>query len=315
MNCARPRRGVAGSVVAVVIVIIIAATAAGAVISLSQGGGSTSTSSTLATGSIPTLSTNFTATTSHVNFFSSTLSLGSSSTSSVPCLLNDTGLINSAQLNATIGALVGNLTDAFNEGPGNATVPELFGTFSQMTVTSDLTGPLSLPTSSSYQLVGRPMMGSLEYYEVNFTTSTTLFNESQVVMFAPNGTATSVSSPLLGNFAGASAGTMGQADVSPFLIQFHSSAYASSIESDPSVAVLNSTTVSLGPTQVKMTYYTLKSLPLTYCGTSINELVEGLGTVQGTGLTILLYAQMQMSEQGSTFGETSSVSSLTLAGP
>ena len=158
---------------------------------------------------------------------------------------------------------MGNLTDAFNQGPGNVTVAQLFGNFSQMTVTSGITGNVSLATSSSYQVMGRPMIGSLEYYEVNFTTSTSLFNESQVVMFAPNGTATSVSSPVLGNFTGASAQTMGEGDVSTFLIQLHSSAYVKGIQSEPGVAALNSTTVSLGPTQVNMTYYTLKSLPPT----------------------------------------------------
>jgi len=210
---------------------------------------------------------------------------------------------------------VGNLTDAFNQGPGNVTVDQLFGNFSQMAVTSDIIGNVSLGTSASYQVLGRPMIGSLEYYEVNFTTSSSLFNESQVVMFAPNGTATSVSSPVLGNFTGASAQSMGEGDVSSFLIQLHSSAYAKGIQSDPGVAALDSTTVSLGPTQVNMTYYTLKSLPPTYCGSTIKELVEGLGTVQKTGLTMLMYSQTEVSEQGTTIGVTTSVESLTLAAP
>ena len=275
----RPARrpGITKALAIVAIILVGAAAAAtGAAISLSQGGSASTSSS---------------STTSLVNALSSTTSLGSSSTSSVPCLLDSTGLADTTQLNATIGALVGNLTNAFNEAPGNATVPELFGNFSQMAASTDLTGPLGAASSSSYQVVGRPTIGSLEYYQVNFTTSSFGFNESDIVMFAPNGTATSVSSSVLGNLTGASAAAMGEADVSSFLIQFHTSAYASSIESDPSVAVLNSTTVSLGPAQVKMTYYTLKSLPLTYCGTTLSELVEGLGTVQGTGLTMLLYTQ------------------------
>jgi len=219
-----------------------------------------------------------------------------------------------AQLNATVTALVGNLTGLYNEGPGNATVAELFGNFSQMTVTSNIVGTMGLATSSSYQVIGRPTIGSLEYYEVNFTTSTTGFNVSTVDMFAPNGTVTSVSSPVLGDFTGASAESMGQADVSSYLILLHAGVYASGVLSDPNVAVLNSTTVALGPTQVKMTYYTLKSLPMTYCGTTLSNLVEGIGTVQGTGLTMILYEQAQISEQGITMGETTSVTSLTVTG-
>lgn len=310
------RRGFTRALVLVAVILIGGAAAAGvAVLSLLQAGGSTTTSSTSVTSPIPAVSTTSTSTSLSVAASSSTVSLGSSSTSSIPCPLNSTGTADMAQLNATIGALVSNLTDAFNQGPGNATAAQLFGNFTQMTVTSDITGKVSLATSSSYQVVGRPMIGSLEYFEVNFTTSTPLFNESQVVMFAPNGTATSVSSPILGNFTAASAGAMGEGDVSTFLIQLHSSAYAKSIESDPSVAVLNSTTVSLGPTQVKMTYYTLKSAPTTYCGTTVKELVEGLGTVQKTGLTMLMYSQTQVSAQGTTVGITTSVESLTLAGP
>jgi hypothetical protein len=227
-----------------------------------------------------------------------------------------------AQLNATVTALVGNLTGIYNEGPGNATVSELFGNFSQMAVTSDIgtnmslgTGvPTTVLTSSSYQVVGRPTIGSLQYYEVNFSTSSLGFNVSEVVTFAPNGTATSVTSPVVGNSNGALAESEAQGAVSTFLILFHASAYASSVASDPDVAVLNSTTVSLGPTQVKMTYYTQKSLPMTYCGTTLSKMVEGIGTVQGTGLTMMLYSQAQVTEQGTTLSVTTSVSSLTLAG-
>jgi hypothetical protein len=306
------RRAGIARVVALAAVIVIGATvaAAGAVISLSQAGSSTTSVTIPAPMSTTSASS---VSTPHFNAFSSTVSLGSPSNSSVPCLLNGTGLAGGALLNDTIRALVGNLTAMFNQGPSNATVAQLFGNFSQMTVTSDITGPLGLATSSSYQVLGRPMIGSLEYYEVSFNASTAGFNDTQVVMFAPNGTATSVSSPLEGNFTGGPAEVMGEGDVSSFLIALHSSAYASSIESDPSAVVLNSTTVYLGPTQVKMTYYTLKSLPMTYCGATLSELVEGIGTIQGTGITMPLYSQMKISEQGSTIAITTSVDSLKLA--
>ncbi len=311
------RPGIARNLAMVAVAVLAASVVAGAaVFSMSQtpspsGSAPSSVSATTSSSA----STAATSTSSRVNLFSTTTSSGSTSSSSIPCLLNSTGTSSMAQLNATVLALVGNLTGLFNQGQGNVTVAQLFGNFSQMAVSSEITGNLSLATSSSYQVVARPMIGSLEYYEVNFTLSTAGFNDSQVIMFAPNGTATSVSSPLLGSFTGASAAAMGEGDVSSFLIQLHSSSYAGAIQSDPSVAVLNSTTVSIGPTQVKMTYYTLKSLPLTYCGTTLSRLVEGLGTVQKTGLTFLMYGQAQVTEQGTTMGVTTSVESLTLAGP
>ena len=257
------RRGVSSAIPLVAIILVGASVAVGlTVFSFSQAGSVAPTPSTPSPRSITTV-----ATTSSAAASSSTVSLASSSTSSIPCLLNSTGVANMTQLNATIGALWGNLTDAFNQGPGNVTVAQLFGNFTQMTLTSNVTGTFNanwtfdLVTTSSYQVVARPMIGSLEYYDVDFNISAAGFNDSQTVMFAPNGTATSVSSPVLGNFTGASAQTMGEGDVSSFLIQLHSSAYVKSMESDPGIAVLNSTTVSLGSTQVKMTYYTLKSLP------------------------------------------------------
>ncbi len=307
---AAERPGISTAVAVVALILVVGAAAAGwTVLSLSQSSGSASTSSTSLTGPAQAASTGANSSAS------SAATVASSSASSIPCLLNGTGAADLAQLNSTLRALVGNLTGLYNQGPGNVTVTDLFGNFTQMAVTSNVIGTIPLSTSSSYQVIGRPMVGSLEYYEVAFTTDTSFLNESQTVMFAPNGTATSVSSPTLGNFTGASAQAMGEGDVSSFLIMLHSSVYAKAIQSDPSVAVLNSTTVSLGPTQVKMTYYTLKSPPPSYCGTTIKELIEGIGMVQKTGLTMLMYSQGQVTQQGVTVGTTTSLESLTLAGP
>ncbi len=300
--CAAGRPGVSTAVTVAALVLVVGAAAAGwTILSLSQSSTFSAASSTSQTGASSPAS--------------SAATLGSPSAGSTPCLLNGTGAANLAQLNSTLRALAGNLTGAFDQGPGNVTAADLFGNFTQMAVVSKVAGTIPMSTSSSYQVIGRPTVGALEYYEVAFTTNTSLLNESQVITFAPNGTATSVTSQSLGNFTGALAQALGEGDVSPFLIMLHSSAYAKAIQSDPSVAVLNSTTVYLGPTQVRMTYYTLKSPPPSYCGITVNELVVGIGTVEKTGLTMLMYSQGQVSQQGGAVGTTTSLESLTLAGP
>jgi len=72
---------------------------------------------------------------------------------------------------------------------------------------------------------------------------------------------------------------------------------------------------SLGPIPVNVTYYGMKSLPMTYCGITITSFVEGAGTVPGTNLPLILYTSFQDSYQGASTTLTTKIVSLTVASP
>ena len=336
------RRGIARALaLAAVALLAVSAVGATTVFYLSQTGsptGGTASSSAAASSSqgaplaAATSSSSSSATTTTTSATSSSskgfLTMTNVTSPSSTCPLNETSGLSAAGLNAT-AAFYGNLTKSLSAIETNATASELFANFSQMALSVEISSPLLANLSSSlsgnlsssllepivqsYTVVGQPVVGSLKYYEVNFTVGGP-FPSSYLALFAPNGTATSVTSPALSfDFNGTEAAQFGPGLISPFLAELETSALAKSIATVTEFAVLNETAVSLGPNSVNVTYYGMKSLPMTYCGVTITSFVEGAGTVPGTNLPLILYTSFQDSFQGGSTSLTTKIVSLTVA--
>lgn len=251
---------------------------------------------------------------------SSTVSVTSNTTSPVlveglteanasECISNVTGVYDATVLNSTRGSVL-------RISPLNYAAAQLFENFSRMsivTTTSVQGSSHNVTVDSSYAVVGRPVIGSVGYYEVNFTMSADGLSEAATVLFAPNGTATRVTSGTLGSSVGSAAAAEGRGMVSPFLFEMETSPYAESLPSSPYARVLNQTAVSLGSTPVMVTFYTENSLPLAYCGASITKFVEGIGSPPGSNLSLILYADSEFTSQNATIEVATSVLSLTVA--
>lgn len=226
-------------------------------------------------------------------------SLGSTSTNTTTCSPFQNNLIRVALLNTTLPK-----------------VTDLLGNFSAMTISSQL--GVNASAIESYNVVGRPVIDSLRYYEVNVSTSAGSpssnfsINIPSTVWFAPNGTAMMVKSKL-GNFTGSSAQLIGGGLLSTFLQELQTSALARNITSSSDFKILNESTVSLGPTKVNITTYELKSLPVTNCGVTISKLIESVGTIPGTKFLLVLNSDLRGSSQTSPIVLKMKVESITVA--
>lgn len=199
----------------------------------------------------------------------------------------------------------------------DANATQLFANFSQMALTTKLSGPL--PESDfSYVVVGKPMVGSLRYFEVNFTEGPvgSIFSSTFTAWFAPNGTATNVSEPEYQlDWTGLNASERGASLAAAYLVELESNSIAGSIATSPAFGSLGWGTTPLGPTMVNETIYELKSVPLNLCGEAITYLIEDVGTVPGTGFPLVFSTYVQFSSQGISGSISSKVMSLTVASP
>jgi hypothetical protein len=316
---ARSTKGVSASVVAVVVVVVVAAgagviyyTPAGSsLLSTLQSEAGSGGNGQATNGSSSSLTASTTGSSSNASLVTTSTS-GSGSANAGACLLNGTSLSsNTSLLNGWVSAIA-------KIAKVNETANEIFGNFSQMAVSTNAIingSAVGGTTVDSFSVVGRPVIGSSTYREVNFTLSGFGVSYKQTALFAPNGSATSVTSATLGNFKGSLAARQGQSLVSPFLYEFQTSAYAKAIVASPDVVIVNESKVSLGPTSVDMTYYTLKSLPLTICGSTITKALVGVGTAPGTNTPLVLYETTAVSELRTSIETTTSVVSLAAAGP
>ena len=250
---------------------------------------------------------------------------GTSSALGFPmCPFNDSSLLGIGEMGSSAD-LFGGMSSPVGAADMNATAAQLFGNFSQMTVSMSLPGSLGGlggPVVDSYAVVGRPLVGSLRYYEVNFTEGVGgLASVSSTAWFAPNGTATSVTSGMMSGFGSPS--ETGYALVAPFLVELELGSIAKGAVASPAFTMVNHTSVSLGANTVKVTYYALNSASLASCGASLTKFVVGLGTVPGTRLPLAISTDLQGSmslpdmmgnDQAITFEMTVSVASLTVAG-
>jgi len=162
------------------------------------------------------------------------------------------------------------------------------------------------------------MVGSLMYYEVNFTEGPvgSIFSSTFTAWFAPNGTATNVSEPEYQlDWTGLNASERGASLAAAYLVELESSSIAWSVATSPAFQNLGGGTMPLGPTMVNETSYDLKSVPLTFCGDGITYLIEGVGTVPGAGFPLVFSTYVEFSTQGTSGSISSKVMSLTVASP
>lgn len=206
---------------------------------------------------------------------------------------------NEAGFKDTIAAIFDNQTGLLSSRFPGAAVADLFGNFSQMTL--NVTYPTSVGGASveSYAVVGRPVVGSLRYYEVNFSLSGV---GTYTALFAPNGTSMSVTTPYnpFENFNESFPATYGASLASQFEVILQSGGLAKSVASNPAYRVLNSSTVSLGATSVEMTYFQLQSPPQVNCEINFSNDLVGVGTLPGTNTPVVLYTDYEYATQAAS---------------
>jgi hypothetical protein len=145
-------------------------------------------------------------------------------------------------------------------------------------------------SSFSYNTVYTTTSGGVTTWKVNFTVISGNQTFSSLAWAKSDGTVIAVYS-FGQNFTGAQAAGVLEGSVAIFGIELNFQNLLSEYTSPIHFHVINTTTVTLGPTTMQVTNYGANSLPLalTYCDTTTNitAFVMQVGTVPGTSTTLI----------------------------
>ncbi len=167
--------------------------------------------------------------------------------------------------------------------------------------------------TASYQVVGKPTVGGIATYQVNYNTTYQGQPLIGTAYFAMNGTIIQVvtNGQTLSGYMAFTA----LAAFIPFFIEATFAGYQTLYTGSSFVSVQNHTTVQLGPSSVSVTNYKANNLPfsISNCGytSTVTKFSLQIGQVNGVNYALLTFADFEGTSQGTSYAFTLQITSVS----